>query len=67
MTQMELREAEPGTVKAWLESDQAVLIDIREPDEYAREHIPGAQLVPLSGFDATAPAAPEPARPRRKS
>lgn len=37
----------------------AVLIDIREPDEFARERIPGAQLVPLSRFDATAlPAAP---------
>ena len=53
MTQTELREADPGTVKAWLEAGQAVLIDIREPDEYAREHIPGARLVPLSGFDAT--------------
>ena len=24
---------------------------MREPDEYAREHIAGARLVPLSGFD----------------
>lgn len=31
-----------------------MLIDVREPDEYAREHIPGARLVPLSGFDAAA-------------
>lgn len=28
-----------------------MLIDVREPDEYAREHIEGAQLVPLSRFD----------------
>ncbi|WP_241209654.1 rhodanese family protein [Brevundimonas fluminis] len=29
----------------------AVLIDVREPDEAAREHIPGARLMPLSRFD----------------
>ena len=28
----------------------ARLIDVREADEYAREHIPGAQNVPLSGL-----------------
>ncbi len=26
----------------------AVLVDVREPDEYARGHVPGASLVPLS-------------------
>lgn len=52
MTKRESREVDPRMVKAWLDSDQAVLIDIREPDEYAREHIPGSRLVPLSGFDA---------------
>ena len=52
MTQAELREVDSRTLKAWLDSDKAVLIDIREPDEYAREHIPGSRLVPLSGFDA---------------
>lgn len=25
----------------------AVLIDVREPDEYAGQHIPGARLIPL--------------------
>ncbi len=34
-----------------MEADEAVLIDVREPDEYIREHIPGAHLVPLSGFN----------------
>ncbi len=38
--------------KTMLDKDQAVLIDIRESDEFAREHIPGAQHLPLSGFDA---------------
>lgn len=36
-----------------------MLIDVREPDEYADEYIPGAVLVPLSALQATAlPAAP---------
>ncbi len=47
-----LKTIDPGTAQAWLEAGEAVLIDIREADEYAREHIAGAHLVPLSGFDA---------------
>ena len=47
-----LKTIDPGTAQAWQEAGKAVVIDIREADEYAREHIPGAHLVPLSGFDA---------------
>lgn len=32
--------------------DAPLLIDIRAPDEYAREHILGARLVPLNAIDA---------------
>lgn len=46
-----MKEIDARTAKSWLDRDEAILIDIREPDEYAREHIPGARLVPLSGFD----------------
>jgi len=28
-----------------------LLVDVREPDEYANGHIPGARLMPLSDFD----------------
>lgn len=41
-----------ATVQRWLDEDKAVLIDVREAMEYNREHIIGARLVPLSGFDA---------------
>ncbi|WP_299608813.1 rhodanese family protein [uncultured Tateyamaria sp.] len=34
-----------------LTSGKAVLIDVREPDEYIKEHVPEAHLVPLSGFN----------------
>lgn len=42
----------PQALKRRLDDGSAVLVDLREPDEYAREHIPGARLVPLSAFDA---------------
>ncbi len=29
-----------------------VLVDVRRPDEYTREHIPGAQLIPLHEIEA---------------
>lgn len=43
--------AHPGEVKRWLDSGECILIDVREPDEHAREHIAGATLLPLSRFD----------------
>lgn len=38
---------------ARLKSGQIVLVDVREPDEYAREHIAGAVLAPLSAFETS--------------
>lgn len=42
----------PLEAKQMLESGKAILIDIREANEFAREHIRGARHVPLSGLDA---------------
>ncbi|MDH6060685.1 rhodanese-like domain-containing protein [Chrysosporum bergii ANA360D] len=47
-TQLQLIDA--LTVKNLTEKQQVHLIDVREPSEYAAEHIPGAQLLPLSQF-----------------
>ena len=47
-----LKTIDPEGLHRWMMEDKAVLIDIREADEYAREHIPGSRPVPLSGFDA---------------
>lgn len=33
--------------KEWLDKDEAVIVDVREPAEYASMHIPGATLIPL--------------------
>ena len=36
-----------------LEADEATVIDVREVDEYASGHIPGAINMPLSTFQAS--------------
>lgn len=51
MTEQTLREVDPITLKSWMDQDRVVLVDIREADEFAREHIKGARLAPLSSFD----------------
>ena len=38
-------------LKQRLDEGSVVLIDVREPDEFAREHIPGAKPTPLSRFE----------------
>jgi rhodanese-related sulfurtransferase len=42
---------DPRTVAARLKTGAATLIDIRETDEYAREHIDGAVSLPLSRLE----------------
>lgn len=42
----------PADVATRLKSGTALLIDIREADEFARRHIAGALSRPLSGFEA---------------
>ena len=37
MPQSALREIDPKTRHDWMEQDKAVLIDIREMDEYVRD------------------------------
>jgi len=46
-----LNEIDAATAKRWLDTSEAVLIDVREIPEYQQAHIPGALLVPLSAFD----------------
>lgn len=46
-----VEEAPPREVAEWLRAGSAVLVDVREPDEHAREHITGSRLMPLSTFD----------------
>lgn len=47
-----LNPIEAAALKPMLDNGEAILIDIREHDEHAREHILGARLAPLSAIDA---------------
>jgi len=40
-------------VNEWRNADAAVLIDVREQNEWDEGHIPGAILIPLSRFDVS--------------
>jgi len=42
----------PAEARRRLDEGTAILIDVREPHEHARENIPEASLVPLSRFDS---------------
>ena len=47
-------EATPDQVRAGRDAGEILLVDVREPNEYAFERIHGALLYPLSTFDANA-------------
>ncbi len=46
-----LHKLSPQLVRQRLDSGRAVLVDIREPDEFARSHIRGAHSLPLSQWE----------------
>lgn len=43
-----IHNVSPATVKQWLDADEAVLVDVREPIEYRAESIEHAKNLPLS-------------------
>lgn len=45
----------PAQALAWLSSGDAILIDVREPDEFKAEHIAYALSVPLGQLQETLP------------
>lgn len=46
-----LHKLSPQQVRERIDLGRAVLVDIREPDEFARSHIKGAQSQPLSVWE----------------
>lgn len=52
MTRHPIETLEPAEVSRLLDAGKLLLIDVREPTEYASERIRGALLYPLSTFDA---------------
>lgn len=51
-TEIFVQTVDASTVRAGLEAKEILLVDVREVREFEAEHIPGALLLPLSGFDA---------------
>ena len=49
---MQIKSIDPASLRKHLDEGSAVLIDVREAHEHAREHIEGSRLVPLSRFQA---------------
>jgi len=50
---------DPQTARNWIERGEVVLVDVREPHEFAMERIDGATLVPLSSFNPNAVPNPD--------
>ncbi|MBI3445570.1 MAG: rhodanese-like domain-containing protein [Magnetospirillum sp.] len=51
VSEIGLIELEPFQVKGMLDAGEAVLVDVREDDEFAEEHIEGSVLSPMSDFE----------------
>lgn len=45
-----MKNIDPQEANRWREESGAVIVDVREPDEYARGHIPEAINIPLSSI-----------------
>lgn len=51
---MPIKTVDAPTLKHWLDSGSALVIDVREPAENKAESIPGALLMPLAGVRSSA-------------
>lgn len=49
-----MRSVSIHDLKTALDAGDAVVVDVREPEEYAAGHVPGARPVPLAGVPALA-------------
>ncbi len=48
-----MKHIRPIALKQSLDRNEALLVDVREPAEFAREHVAGAQSLPLSAFETS--------------
>jgi rhodanese-related sulfurtransferase len=47
---MTVKTVDAKTLRLWLEQSEAVLIDVREPEEYTAKNIPSAKSIPLGSL-----------------
>lgn len=43
-----IKSVDAVTAREWLSKNEAIIVDVREPGEYAAMHIAGAKLIPVS-------------------
>lgn len=48
---MMIKSINAHEAKHWLDNNEAIIVDVREPAEYAEAHIPGASLVPVGTIE----------------
>lgn len=48
------REIDARQLATMIDAGSALVVDVREPDEFATGHVPGAINLPLSAFDPAA-------------
>lgn len=48
---MKINTIDAKMAKEWFDNGEAVIIDVREPGEYAEVHIPGAILEPVGTIE----------------
>lgn len=46
-----IKSIDAKTAKEWLDKNEAIIIDVREPGEHAAVHIEGATLIPVNTID----------------
>ena len=51
---MSISPVTPNTLKQWMDTQSAVLVDVREPGEYSSAHIDGSLLIPLGKLNKNA-------------
>ncbi|MBF0166789.1 MAG: rhodanese-like domain-containing protein [Alphaproteobacteria bacterium] len=51
MTYDNIQVIDAGQAQAWIAEGKAVVVDVREENEFLAGHIPGATLLPLSRFN----------------
>jgi len=54
-----IRNVDAQTLRSWVERGEAVVVDVREPDEHREAHLRGSVCVPLSSFDPARVPTPE--------
>jgi rhodanese-related sulfurtransferase len=45
-----IKTIDANIAKTWVDTNEAVIIDVREPGEYEELHIEGAKLIPLGSL-----------------